>query len=70
MEEALCMQAFTTVGWYALVHWPEENAVSVVKIQNITSPPQNELKQGIECTVKVQKSFFKGTIAALGELFT
>ncbi len=51
---------------YYLVFWPEEQSVSSVKIESITSPAQEELKCGTECTVKIKKQLHCGKIAATG----
>ena len=45
--------------------WPEENAVTVVDVCNITEPKDLQVKE--KCQVKVGKSTYSGVVAAIGK---
>jgi len=51
---------------YYLVYWPEEQSVSSVRSDGITSPSLVDLKVGVDCKVSLGRRLYNGKIAATG----
>ena len=51
---------------HVLVHWPEENAVSLIHMADVKSPAPDHLKPGVICSVKYRSHVYEGSVAAIG----
>ena len=51
-------------GDYVLVHWPNEDLVSVVNKRNVIEPSSPSVAKA--CQVKMGKNTYDGVIAAIG----
>ena len=51
---------------HVLVHWPEENAVSLILLADIKSPAPSQLHPGVVCSVKCRSHVYEGSVAAIG----
>ena len=58
---------FSTQAQWVLVHWPEEDSVSIVKHTSVVHPPLPQFRKGDECDVLIGKKKFTGKFVHKGE---
>ena len=64
----ILLRIYLHVEHFALVHWPEEQSTTVLKLSSILEPPLLRITVGDACTVKFGIQKCDGCIAGIGKL--